>query len=447
MQTKTKIFLLFLVFFLFIFSPALTLAVGSGSSVDVGGNVTGAPLPTPGIVPGYVPFSISGTLVKEVSTNSAIVSWETNEEAICKLFWGKSVDYESGSILEEKGNIDHSTTIPDLLANTTYHFRVSCQNKSGQEIETLDQKFITLALEEKISPPEVSFFESVSGDAQIELVWGNPASSSFKGIRLIRSTEKYPQTPFEKDLIYDGSGTSFVDKGLTNGTTYYYSIFTYDKYGNYSLGSFVFGTPQIKGAKPEEVVQLIPQIPQIPPAITKGKRLELTDFVFFQEGKIQPFVGQVVSVKSGEPFSVSIIGEKISSEAKKIVLTVFQPNPLSINFQYDIVKKEFVAIDPSIDETGEYYFVVQVINENGEVFAFVMGKIKVEQAVLKPTPKAPISWWGRVWAYLGKIYQKIIRWMGFLANKAVNCFSFFPQFLVVFIILLIVIILKRKKDS
>lgn len=445
-----KKFLFLLVFFLLILAPAMTLAVSG--DVDVVGNVIGTdvvPEPTPSGSSSYtMSFSITSILVQEVSTNSAVVSWKTNEDAICKLFWGKSADYELGSILEEGRSINHFTNIPDLLASTTYHFKVSCQNRIGQGIETPDQKFITLALEKKAPPSEVGFFESIASDAQVELRWENPDPSLFKGVRLVRSINNYPQTPLDEDLVYDGQDSSFLDKGLTNGTAYYYSIFTYDKYGNYSSGSFVFGIPKAKEEKPEEVTGKIevPQepTPQIPPEIIQGKLLELTDFVFSQEGKILFFKGDTVSVEIKKPFSVSVIGEKISSEAKNITLTVFQPNPLSRTFQYDPVKKEFVVVDPSIDQVGEYFFVIQVINENGEVFGFTMGKIKAEA----PTPKiieAQENWCKQAWNFLGNIYQKIIEFIGSLINKAVIYSSFFPQLLIFFIAFLIIIIFRGKK--
>jgi hypothetical protein len=433
MQIKTKISLFSIILLLFIFSPAITLAV---SDVDVVGNVTGTGvIPTPSNPPSYTaPFSISNILVKEISTDSANVLWETNEEAICKVFWGKSADYELGSISEEMRKLNHSTIIPDLSASTTYHFKISCKNRSGQEIESSNQKFITLSIEKKVPPPEVSFFESIPGDSQIELKWGNPKPASFKGVRIIRSIQKYPQTPFDEVLIYDSSGDSFVDKSLINGVTYYYSIFTYDKYGNYSSGSFVFGVPKAEEKKPEEVTGKIeiPKeiVPQIPEAIIRGRILELTDFVFSQDGKIQPFDGDVVTLKSERPFNISIVRDKIPLEAKNIVITIFQPNPLSITFQYDAVKKEFIAIDPSIDKVGEYYFVIQVINENGEVFAFAMGKIKVEQGISKPIINPPKS---------------LEEWVGLLINKLLNYSSFFPQFIAIFIIFLMVVFLKNKK--
>ena len=45
-------------------------------------------------------------------------------------------------------------------------------------------------------------------------------------------------------VVYAGTSTSFVDSGLTNDTTYYYSIHSYDSNNQYSNGVKVFGEPK-----------------------------------------------------------------------------------------------------------------------------------------------------------------------------------------------------------
>lgn len=44
-------------------------------------------------------------------------------------------------------------------------------------------------------------------------------------------------------VVYQGTGTSFTDAGLTAGTNYYYRIYTYDKAYNYSTALAANGTP------------------------------------------------------------------------------------------------------------------------------------------------------------------------------------------------------------
>jgi hypothetical protein len=54
-------------------------------------------------------------------------------------------------------------------------------------------------------------------------------------------------------VVYDGPGTGHADTGLTNSTTYYYTLFSYDEAPNYSAATVASGTP-IEGPAPVEVI-------------------------------------------------------------------------------------------------------------------------------------------------------------------------------------------------
>lgn len=51
-------------------------------------------------------------------------------------------------------------------------------------------------------------------------------------------------------VVYQGTGTSFTDSSLTDGTTYFYRIYTYDKAYNYSAALNGSGTTLISNAAP-----------------------------------------------------------------------------------------------------------------------------------------------------------------------------------------------------
>jgi len=84
-------------------------------------------------------------------------------------------------------------------------------------------------------PAKPTNFTAVAGNSQISLTWTNPSDNDFKGVRILRRTDYYPISPTDGRIVYQGSATSFTDKGLTNGTTYFYTIFSYDKVKNYSV--------------------------------------------------------------------------------------------------------------------------------------------------------------------------------------------------------------------
>lgn len=94
------------------------------------------------------------------------------------------------------------------------------------------------------SPPSnVIKFTAVGGDSQIGLSWVNIPEYDFAGTKILRKTGIYPASVTDGTLIYNGTGASYTDTGLTNGTAYYYKAFTYDEALNYSSGVGVTAIP------------------------------------------------------------------------------------------------------------------------------------------------------------------------------------------------------------
>lgn len=99
------------------------------------------------------------------------------------------------------------------------------------------------------TPPGVpTGLTAVSGDAQVELDWTNPADGDFAGVHVRRSTTAFPSAVTAGDSVYQGVGQSVLDFGLENGTTYYYSVFAYDEAGNHSTAAQATGLPTAASA-------------------------------------------------------------------------------------------------------------------------------------------------------------------------------------------------------
>ena len=92
-------------------------------------------------------------------------------------------------------------------------------------------------------PANVSSFTATAGDGQISLSWTNP-TTDFAGVRILRKTGSYPADYNDGTVVYDNSGASYLDTGLSNGTTYYYKAFSRDAVLNYSSGAQVSAAPQ-----------------------------------------------------------------------------------------------------------------------------------------------------------------------------------------------------------
>lgn len=90
-------------------------------------------------------------------------------------------------------------------------------------------------LEENI--PDITDITTVA-----QLIYEDEAD--FAGVRIIRNSDHYPTSILDGEEISDGFISRAVDTGLTEGQTYYYAIFTYDKDLKFSTGARIKVTPQ-----------------------------------------------------------------------------------------------------------------------------------------------------------------------------------------------------------
>lgn len=187
-----------------------------------------------------VPPVISSITVTSITASSAQVNWTTDELANSRVDYGTTISY--GSTVTETGLVaNHQVPISGLVPSTLYHFRVSSHDASGNGATSTDRTFTSAA--DTTPPANVSNFTAAPADRQNTLTWTNPGDADFAGVRIKRSTTGFPSSPTSGTTVFDGVGTSTVDAGLTNGTTYYYTAFAYDSSGNFASGAVASGSP------------------------------------------------------------------------------------------------------------------------------------------------------------------------------------------------------------
>ena len=89
------------------------------------------------------PPTISNILAVNITTDSAIVTWTTNQPSDSLIEYGETPAYGS-SISDEMMTSTHSMTITGLKSNTTYHFRVTSRNSFGLTSSSGDNTFATI---------------------------------------------------------------------------------------------------------------------------------------------------------------------------------------------------------------------------------------------------------------------------------------------------------------
>ncbi len=99
-------------------------------------------------------------------------------------------------------------------------------------------------------------------DKQITLTWQNSPSSAFVRTVIVKKAGGYASSPSDGKVVYQGRSQSFTDTAVTNGKTAYYTLYSYNRAGQYSKGinvslSAVKGRNQIKLSK---VPLIIPRV-------------------------------------------------------------------------------------------------------------------------------------------------------------------------------------------
>ena len=94
---------------------------------------------------------------------------------------------------------------------------------------------------DRTPPPDVTSLSAKPGAAKITLSWSKPAGDDFDHVVITRGEALVGAVPTQ---IYEGSGTSLVDRGVRNGVQYRYVAVSVDRSGNTSAGVAVVAVPK-----------------------------------------------------------------------------------------------------------------------------------------------------------------------------------------------------------
>jgi hypothetical protein len=130
-----------------------------GAGIDTGVNLSAVPTDMVGVTRpqgvstdiGAYEFvaanapAISGVFTSGVTTNSAIISWGTNQPATSSVQYGPTNTYSNTTPVSSTMVTSHSMSLSGLAASSTYHFRVASANSASQTSYSPDATFTTAA--------------------------------------------------------------------------------------------------------------------------------------------------------------------------------------------------------------------------------------------------------------------------------------------------------------
>ena len=160
-----------------------------------------------------------------------------------------------GVIAEYEGVTLNTDTYNDtgLTAGQTYYYRWFTLNSVGLYSTS---GFAELSIAARQNPSQLTGFAAVTGYEQNTLSWSNPSDTNRAGIIVVWNTTHQPASPTDGTIIQlSATATSYAHTGLTNETTYYYTLFAYNIFPADSIGNtrnFSLGVSS--SAKPSRII-------------------------------------------------------------------------------------------------------------------------------------------------------------------------------------------------
>ncbi|HET6455837.1 MAG TPA: family 10 glycosylhydrolase, partial [Armatimonadota bacterium] len=199
------------------------------------GSVTGNMYVRNLVLGGTPPPTISNVQASNIGTNSATITWTTDQAATSKVDYGLTTSYGSSTPLDSNLVTSHSMSLGGLAPSTLYHYRVTSSNTNGTSYSS-DYTFTTNG------PPIISNVQATDiGATSAVITWNTSTASS--GLVNYGLTSGYGSQEIDPNGNTTSHTVSISD--LTPETTYHYQCVSTNAYGTDQTTDLTFATTAV----------------------------------------------------------------------------------------------------------------------------------------------------------------------------------------------------------
>jgi len=185
------------------------------------------------------PPIISSVAASNITSNSATISWTTNEASTSRVEYGTTAQYGSSTNLNASMQTSHFQELSGLNTGTLYHYRVLSMDAEGNLALSGDYTF-TASIQSDTTPPEISSVAAsgitING-ARISWTTNEASTSQVE----YGTTAEYGHTT----MLNSSRQTSHAQtlSELSMDTLYHYRVMSRDAAGNLAVSDdFTFRT-------------------------------------------------------------------------------------------------------------------------------------------------------------------------------------------------------------
>lgn len=170
--------------------------------------------------------TLSDVSFSTITTNSAIVSFQTNKTSIARIQYGTSTDYDKEiNDSAGSGTSQHTVLLDSLQDDTTYQLKITITDDEGNQIESPGHSFTTLAM------PRI---ESVSIESQKDSAETSVKMTFITNVEALGAVEYSSSGADKKELASSEYKKvhEFTVSGLQDQQTYIFQALGRDRFGN-----------------------------------------------------------------------------------------------------------------------------------------------------------------------------------------------------------------------